>query len=208
MVQTLKRPATYADLEAVPPHLVAEILFGNLVTHPRPTPRHGGATAALGAMTMGSYQFGTSGPGGWIFVDEPELHLGPHVAVPDIAGWRRERFAEPPDKAYFDSAPDWICEALSPSTEKYDKGDKRTIYATYGVGHLWYVEPRAKSLEVFARQDKNWLLTHTYFDDEEVNAPPFDALTFKLGLLWPFDQIVSSGAARPDQETDPGRAGR
>ena len=181
------RPATYADLEAVPSHLVAEILFGHLVTHPRPAPRHGGATNALGAIVTNPFQFGTNGPGGWIFIDEPELHLGPHVAVPDIAGWRRERFTDPPVKAYFEIAPDWVCEALSPSTEKYDKGDKRVIYATYGVGHLWYVEPRAKSLEVFARQDRNWLLTHTFFDDEEVNAPPFDALTFKLGLLWPFD---------------------
>ena len=32
------RPATYADLEAVPAHLVAEILFGRLVTQGR---RHG-----------------------------------------------------------------------------------------------------------------------------------------------------------------------
>ncbi len=183
------RPATYADLEAVPPHLVAEILFGRLVTHPRPAPRHGGATNALGAIVTNPFQFGTNGPGGWIFVDEPELHLGPHTAVPDIAGWRRERFLQPPDKAYFEIAPDWICEALSPSTEKYDKGDKRTIYATYGVGHLWYLDPRIKSLEVFARQEHNWLLTHTFFDDDEVNASPFDQLTFKLGLLWPFDQL-------------------
>ena len=117
--------ATYADLVAVPPHLVAEILFGRLVTHPRPTPQHGGATSVVGALAMGPYQFGINGPGGWIFIDEPELHLGRHVAVPDIAGWHRERFTEPPDKAYFEIAPDWVCEALSPSTEKYDKGDKR-----------------------------------------------------------------------------------
>ena len=183
------RPATYADLEAVPPHLVAEILFGRLVTHPRPAPRHGGAASVLGMITGNAYQLGINGPGGWIFVDEPELHLGAHTAVPDIAGWRMERFSQPPDKAYFEITPDWICEALSPSTEKYDKGDKRKIYATHGVGHLWFVDPRVKSLEVFARQDQNWLLTHTFFDDDEVNAPPFDALTFKLGLLWPFDQI-------------------
>jgi Uma2 family endonuclease len=181
------RPATYADLEAVPPHLVAEIIFGNLVTSPRPVRRHGGAASALGALSTSSYQFGIGGPGGWIFVDEPELHLGPHVCVPDIAGWRRERMTEPADQAWFGVAPDWICEVLSPSTEKYDKGDKRRIYALYAVEHLWFLDPRAKSLEVFVRQDKDWLLTHTFFESEPVNAPPFDALTFSLGLLWPFD---------------------
>jgi len=122
-------------------------------------------------------------------VDEPELHLGPHVAVPDIAGWRRERVTEPADKPYFEVAPDWICEILSPSTEKYDKGDKRRIYAVYEVDYLWHLDPRTKLLEVFRRQDKDWLLTHTFQDEEPVSARPFDAITFSLGVLWPFDTL-------------------
>jgi len=187
MPDTVRKPATYADLEAVPEHLVAEILFGNLVTHPRPTRRHGGAASAVGATVVSAYQFGVRGPGGWIFVDEPELHLGPHVVVPDIAGWRRERVTEPADTPYFEVPPDWVCEIISPSTEKYDKGAKRQIYALYGVEHLWFIDPRARTLEVFVRLDKNWLLTHTFFDADEVSAPPFNELTFSLGLLWPFD---------------------
>ena len=181
------QPATYADLEAVPPHLVAEILFGSLVTHPRPVRRHGGAASVLGMAVGGPFQLQIGGPGGWIFIDEPELHLGPHVLVPDIAGWRRERVTEPADRAYFEVAPDWVCEVISPSTEKYDKGAKRRIYALHGVQHLWFVDPRARTLEVFARQNDNWLLTHTFFDADEVNAPPFIELKFSLGLLWPFD---------------------
>jgi Uma2 family endonuclease len=131
---------------------------------------------------------GRGGPGGWVFINEEEVHLGPHVTVPDIAGWRRERL--PPGAAaskFFEVAPDWICELLSPSTEKYDKGDKRRIYALYGVPHLWHVDPRAKILEVFALQGKDWLLTHTFVDREDVCAPPFTEVTFSLGLLWPFD---------------------
>ena len=112
MTQALERPATYADLEAVPEPLVAEILFGRLVTHPRPTRRHGGASGALLALLGNPYQFGINGPGGWVFVDEPELHLGPHVAVPDIASWRRENITEPPEKAWFEVPPDWLCEVL------------------------------------------------------------------------------------------------
>ena len=91
MSDTAKRPATYAELEAVPPHLVAEIIFGDLVTHPRPVPRHATAQNALSGELTGPFQKGAGGPGGWIFMIEPELHLGPHVVVPDIAGWRRER---------------------------------------------------------------------------------------------------------------------
>lgn len=189
-----ENPATYADIEALPENLVGEILFGHLVTHPRPTRRHGGATSSLGAVVTNAFQFGRGGPGGRIFVDEPELHLGPHVVVPDIAGWRAERMTEPADRAWFEVSPDWICEALSPRTEKYDKGDKRRIYAHYQVEHLWHVDPRAKMLEVFRRQDMDWLLTHTFVDDEDVAAPPFDAISFSLGLLWPFDPPTSPSA--------------
>jgi Uma2 family endonuclease len=182
-----QKPATYADLEAVPDTLVAEILFGNLVTHPRPTFRHGGATSALGMVAGGAYQFGNGGPGGWIFIDEPELHLGPHIVVPDIAGWRRERLSVPNNEAHLSVAPEWVYETLSPSTEKYDKGPKRTIYGQFGVGHLWYIDPRAKSLECFALHERDWVLKGTFFDSETVCMPPFEALTFSLGLLWPFD---------------------
>jgi Uma2 family endonuclease len=191
MTNPARQPATYADLEAVPPHLTAEILFGNLVTHPRPVPRHSAAHVRLIAVLSGPFDFGINGPGGWYFLLEPELHLGPHIAAPDLAGWKRERLQGAVDKAWIEVAPDWICEFLSPSTEKYDKGDKRRIYATYGVDYLWHVDPRVKSLEVFKRQDKNWLLTHTFFDSDDVKAPPFEEITFSLGLLWPFDEPAS-----------------
>ena len=188
MVQTLTRAATYADLEAVPPHLVAEILFGELVTHPRPTFGHGAAMSGMGVLVGGPFQFGQGGPGGWVFVDEPELHLGPHVVVPDIAGWRRERVTWTGRAPHVDVAPDWICEGLSPSTEKRDKGVKRHIYGAYGVAHLWHLDPRIKSLETFERRGEAWLLTHTFIDADEVRAAPFADIAFSLGLLWPFDQ--------------------
>jgi Uma2 family endonuclease len=107
--------------------------------------------------------------------------------VPDLAGWRRDRLADLHDARWIETPPDWICEVLSPSTEKYDKGDKRRIYAHFGVPHLWHVDPRARTLEVFRLLERDWLLTHTFVDQEDVSAPPFDAITFSLGLLWPFD---------------------
>ena len=183
-----KIPATYADIEALPPNIVGEILFGSLVTHPRPTPRHGAAASALGGVVGSRYQFGDSGPGGWIFVVEPEIHFGPHVVVPDIAGWRLANSANIAEKAWIETPPDWLCEVLSPSTEKYDRHEKQHIYATYKVGHVWHVNPTTKLLEVYERQDRSWLLTQTFADQETVTSPPFESLTFNLGLLWPFDQ--------------------
>lgn len=188
MAEPAKLSATYADLEAVPLSLVAEIIRGALVTHPRPSPRHAGATFALGNRIGPSYQDGIGGPGGWIFFNEPELHLGGNVVVPDIAGWRRERMPAFPKKAYFDLAPDWVCEVISDATEHYDKNAKRAIYGESGVPFLWLLDPRGKLLEVFQLAAGKWLLFQTFTGGDEVRAVPFDATPFPLGQLWPLDQ--------------------
>jgi Uma2 family endonuclease len=188
MAEPAKRRATYADIEALPPNLVGEILFGELVTHPRPAPRHAVASAALHGILDEAFQRGRNGPGGWIFMVEPELHLGAHVAVPDIAGWRRETLPRLPETAWIETPPDWVCETLSPSTENYDRGSKRQIYAAFGVRHLWLLDPRPKLLEAFALDGERWVLLATLRDDEDVSVPPFDAISLPLSDLWPFDQ--------------------
>jgi Putative restriction endonuclease len=184
MSQTMSRPATAADIEALPPNVVGEIAFGALHTHPRPTPRHSVAANAVGSTLTGRFQFGIGGPAGWLFMVESELHLGPHILVPDLAGWRRERLPRLPDTAYIDTPPDWVCEVLSPATARFDRTDKLAIYSTFGVAHCWYVDPIVRTLEVLALQGDKWLLTATFKDTDAVCAPPFEAHTFQLDLLW------------------------
>ena len=188
MAETAQQHATYADLEAVPANLVAEILFGTLVTHPRPMLRHGVAASVLG-MELGSpFQRRRGGPGGWVFIDEPQLHFGPHVTVPDIAAWRLERMPRIPTTVGITTPPDWLCEVLSPSTAKYDRGDKFRIYATYGVKHAWLVDPVLRTLEAYELRDGKWLLLDVKKDNDDIALPPFDAVTWPLDALWPFDE--------------------
>lgn len=182
-----KRAATYADLEAVPPHLVAEIIYGALVTHPRPSPRHAAAANLLSATVTPGHQWGQGGPGGWIFLSEPELHFGKNVVVPDLAGWRRERLPSLPDTAYLETPPDWVCEILSNATERHDRNAKRSIYAGAGVPYLWLLDPRSKVLETFQLAGGRWVLGAVFSDNQDVRAAPFDAIAFPLGQLWPFD---------------------
>jgi Uma2 family endonuclease len=185
MADASKRNATYADLAAVPPHLTAEIIFGALVTHPRPSPKHVTSSGALQIELGTPFQKGRGGPGGWIIVPEPELHLGPHILVPDLAGWRRDSLPQLPRTAFYTVHPDWVCEILLPSTENRDRGDKRRIYSTYNVGHFWLLDPVAQRLEAYVLRDGHYSLHDTYSDDDSVAAPPFDAVPFKLADLWP-----------------------
>lgn len=179
-----RRPATYQDVLDAPPHMVAEIVRGALRLQPRPRPKHARASSTLGMDIGGSFDRGRGGPGGWWIIDEPELHLGENVLVPDLAGWRRERLAAIPDAAWIDLAPDWVCEVLSPATAQTDRSVKLPLYAEQGVGHLWLVDPLLRTLEGYALQQGRWLLLATLKEDEPVRLPPFDAIEFSLAALW------------------------
>ena len=182
-----KRPATYQDVLDAPEHMVAEIIDGALVLHPRPAPPHAVASSALTGELFRPFQRGRGGPGGWWIIAEPELHLGPQVLVPDLAGWRRSEMPQLPDVAFFEQAPAWACEVLSPSTRRHDVTAKRDIYGRAGVGHIWLVDPLARTLEVFASRDGAWVLLAAVSGDEEVPLAPFEAIAFDLSALWPPD---------------------
>ena len=186
------RRATYADLEAVPPPQVAELVRGVLHTFPRPAPRHAEASSNLGAELYGPFRRGRGGPGGWRILDEPELHFPDptdpgeiDAVVPDIAGWGVERMPELPEEAYFTLAPDWICEVLSPSTATFDREEKMPLYAREGVRHAWLVDPIARTLEVFVLgAEGRWTRAGIHRDDARVRAEPFDAIELDLRVLW------------------------
>lgn len=135
-----RRLATFDDLLAVPPHVVGELMGGELVTSPRPGPRHASVVTGLGGDLHIRWQRGQGGPGGWLILNEPELRLGQDVLVPDIAGWRRETLPGPLVTAHFEIRPDWVCEVLSPSNALRDRAKKLPIYAQHGVPWAWLVD--------------------------------------------------------------------
>jgi len=184
MASTVKRRATYEDLLQVPPHRVAEIIDGDLHVSPRPASRHALASSALGSELGPPFHRGRGGPGGWWIIDEPELHFGDDVVVPDLAGWRRERLPEFPDTPAFSLAPDWACEVVSPSTERLDRAKKMPVYAAAGVPHLWLVNPTACTVEVYRLADGRWLLLATHEGAQRVRAEPFEAVELDLAPLW------------------------
>ena len=180
-----QRRATYQEVLAAPVHQVAEIVDGTLHTHPRPAMPHARASSVLGRKIGAPYDDEVGGPGGWWIIDEPELHLGEDILVPDLAGWRRERIPEYPETAYVTLAPDWVCEVLSASTRRLDLQGKRPVYAREEVRHLWLVDPTDRTLEAFELRKGEWVLIATAKDHDSISIRPFDAITFSLGDLWP-----------------------
>lgn len=176
----------YQQLLDLPEHVTGEILDGQLYTQPRPAGRHAVAERGLGFDLTGPFDFGRGGPGGWWILPEPEIHFirDIEVAVPDLAGWKRERMPAIPEDHRFEVVPDWLCEILSPSTAKTDRAIKLPIYARFGVAFVWLVDPVARTLEAYELQQGRWLLLATLKDEDAVSLPPFDAVSFSLADLW------------------------
>jgi Uma2 family endonuclease len=183
-------PEVEAAFEAVPDTMTGEILEGELFTFPRPARPHARSSARLGMKLGGPFDLGEGGPGGWVILDEPELHLGPRPdkISPDLAGWRRERMpnalGDESTPYYYDQVPDWVCEVISPSTERIDRGKKMRIYRREGVRFIWLLSPLLKTLEVYRLEEGRWVLLETYEEDAKVRAEPFDAVELDLSAIW------------------------
>ena len=172
----------------VPDTKVAEIIDGELFVSPRPASPHAFAATTLGTDLAGAFHRDAgdrAGPGGWWLLLEPELHFGEDVLVPDWAGWRRDRMPVFPDAPFFTLAPDWICEVVSPSTGRLDRSRKMAVYAREGVGHLWLVDPRAQTLEIYRLEAGRWIVAAIHGGDDTVRAEPFDAIEVRLARWWP-----------------------
>ncbi len=173
-----------------PETMVAEVIDGELSLMPRHTPRHANAASEVYGELRNPFRRGRGGPGGWVILLEPELHLGarPDIVAPDLAGWRRERFpADGIDEdapAAITLAPDWVCEVLSESTEAKDRGKKRRLYRREGVGYFWLVDPRDRTLEVYRLDNGRWIELDTFEGNAVVRAEPFDAVELDLSVFW------------------------
>jgi len=80
--------AAYRDLENLPARAIGELFDGQLHTHSRPAFPHAYAHSLMSSRLSNPFHDRIGGPGGWIIIDEPEIHfrLDLDVAVPDLAG--------------------------------------------------------------------------------------------------------------------------
>jgi Uma2 family endonuclease len=184
MADAAARHATYEDLLGVPDTMIAEIVCGTLVTQPRPGSSHAWVASAIGDELGGPFRRGRGGPGGWVILFEPELHLGADILVPDFAGWTRERMPVMPDVAYFTLAPDWALEILSTNSAAHDRVDKAAIYAREGVSYLWFIDPAAQTLEANVLENEHWVRIGAWRGNDKARVPPFDAIEVELQELW------------------------
>ena len=173
----------FRRLEDLPEGHFAEIVAGDLRVLPRPGPKHARAASRLDRRLGGQFDFDSDGPGGWVILVEPDVRLGDELRAPDLAGWRLDHYREPGRGPHV-IVPDWICEVLSDRTRAIDRVKKQRIYHRAGVAYVWHVDPEARTLEVFRREDEGWTLLCEAEGDERLRAAPFVELELELARLW------------------------
>src|SRR3954451_8107117 len=177
---------TLADLDALPPGIVGEIIEGVLYTMTKPRMRHQRTGLEIGSGLLGPFDHGRGGPGGWWIVTEPGIELPntPEIS-PDIAGWRRERMPELPIDEPIRVVPDWVCEILSPRTRRHDLLVKLPYYAKIGVGYHWLVDIEARTLTAQRLETGRWLTLGMFGDETEARIEPFEAIQLDVASWWP-----------------------
>jgi Uma2 family endonuclease len=171
-----KPNATYADIEALPDGRTGEIIDGDLYVSGRPRARH--QVAISGAFAELVPAMRSKPPKKrWQLLFETEIWFGrdrENLLVPDIAGWHLDRLRDVPDVQTLEIVPDWVCEGLSPSTARIDKGRKREIYAKHKVGHVWYANPDLRELDILELNRGTYRLIKTASGNERGVFAPFE----------------------------------
>ena len=180
-----RRHASYDDVLQAADNVVAEVLNGDLYTSPRPAGPHAEAASVLGMDVGAAFHRGRGGPGGWIILFEPELHLARDILVPDLGGWLRSRLPAVPPTPFLELPPDWACEVVSPGSGRIDRERKLPIYARERVSHVWLVDPLERMIEVYRLDGDGYRLVVTRGGADRVRLEPFAAIEIELDALWP-----------------------
>ena len=166
-------PPTLADLDALPPGIVGEIIEGVLYTMTKPRAGHQRTTRMIGGRVGDPFDNGLGGPGGWWIITEPGIELPntPEIS-PDVGGWRRERMPELPFDEPIRVVPDWTCEILSKTTRRHDTNVKLPYYAKVGVANHWMVDIESRVLTAYRLESSDWRIIGTYSNETEARIPP------------------------------------
>jgi Uma2 family endonuclease len=184
--ESAKRLATYEDLLRSPDGVRAEIVGGEVVVSPSPSPLHQSVVGEIYAELRGPFQRSRGGPGGWWLVPDVDVRFGPHdIYRPDISGWRRETVPVFPLERPVPHRPDWICEGLSPRTAVVDQGAKRSTYARAGVPWYWLVEPSNRTITVLRLTAEGYVVDTVVGDGGRARLSPFGAIEIELESLFP-----------------------
>ncbi len=145
---TAGRRWTYSEFARLPSEggTRHEIVAGELVVTPAPSPRHQRIVRRLVVLLD---EFVQTHDLGEVFPGPVDVLLAEgDYLEPDVLFVRRNRLPIVTDRG-IEGPPDFVVEVASPSTSDRDRGAKVERYRLFGVPEYWIVDPDAHSIDVW-----------------------------------------------------------
>jgi Uma2 family endonuclease len=178
MLSTKARPITrheYATIPVGAPNY--QLIEGDLIMAPSPSFNHQSILLKLSRL-IGNFL--EQSPLGCICIAPLDVHLSDiDVYQPDLLFIRKENEGIIEEHG-IEGVPDLVVEILSKSSEKYDLGPKRTVYARTGVTELWIGDPTKRSLAVYRLAEDRDTPFATYKAGQKFTSEVLPGLTIDL----------------------------
>lgn len=173
----LKDSYTYEDYAKLPEGAPYQLIGGEIIMTPSPTPYHQKISAEISFRLI---SFVKDKKLGEVFVAPLDIYLSDKdVYQPDIIFISKER-QEIIGKRKIEGAPDMVIEILSPFTAYYDLRKKYRVFEQYGVREYWIVDPELRKIEVYENQNKRFKIYSEAEGEGTVSSKVLDGLTISL----------------------------
>lgn len=156
-METLTKKAyTYEDYAQLPEGAPYQLIGGELIMAPAPTPYHQAISIRLAAKLLAFVEAHNLGA---VLTAPIDVYLSEEdTPQPDLIYIASDRLGIIGEQK-IEGAPDLVMEILSPSTAYYDLKDKKRLYQAHGVKEYWIIDPKAKEIEVYENVDQQFQLT-------------------------------------------------
>ena len=167
-----KKVYTYADYADLPVGAPYELIGGDLIMTPAPTPFHQIVAKRFHRLLL---MLEDRGLGQVISAPIDVYFSETETYQPDLIFIARDRYAIIGDQ-HIEDAPDLIVEILSPSTAYYDLRHKMRVYEQSGVKEYWIVDPIERTVELFGENEGRWSLIQSSVRSGSVRSRLYDSL--------------------------------
>jgi Uma2 family endonuclease len=171
---------TYQDYLAIPDDgRRHEIVGGEHVVNPAPSLRHQEVSVRLLFQLTAQVEHGGIGR---VFHAPVDVRLSEtDVMQPDIVvvtNDNREILAE----SHIEGPPDLVVEIVSPTTERLDRRVKLARYELLGVSEYWIVDPAARVIEPYVREEGRFAPPARHA--ERIESATIPGVAIDLGTIW------------------------
>ena len=182
-VKAIRPRLSYADLELLPEDgRRYELYDGEVFVVPAPIARHQLVQHYIAEMLMvyarAAGGFAVGSPIDIVFSDYDVLQ-------PDVVFFSAARRHLIDLDRVIRNAPDLCVEVLSPSTAATDRGKKMQMFARYGVGEYWIVDPSAETIEIHGLSGQTYELRATFSGDMPVTSRTLPDHSFRANSVFP-----------------------